>query len=267
MLQRLRRAFVDNVVLPRLIRTGWRRAAWTPLSDYYLQPSFGFDEEEDIKQAVRTVRDNAWQTLERLATLWLQVRYLDRCHIPGSFVECGTYKGGSVGMMALAHRKTSPTPARRLHLFDSFQGLPEPKAEIDGHAAVAFTNGRASGSLVTTDKCVGPLEENKRLLEQVIGYPPDLLTYHVGWFQDTLPREAPGLGEIALLRLDGDWYDSTRLPLEHLYDKVVKGGVVVIDDYGDFKGCRRAVDEFIGRRGEPILLNHIDAAARFWVKI
>jgi hypothetical protein len=254
------------VLLPKLIRAGWRRSDWSPTGDLYLQARFGYDEEDQIKQAVRVVRDHAWQSFERLATLWQQVRYLDRYHIPGSFVECGTYKGGSVGLMALAHRASSPSPARRLHLFDSFEGLPEPNAEIDGQAAVAFTNGRASGALVTTEKCVGPLEENKRLLEQVIGYPSELLTYHVGWFQDTLPRDAPGLGEIALLRLDGDWYDSTRLPLLHLYDKVVKGGVIVIDDYGHFEGCRRAVDEFIQSCGEPVLLGHIDYTARFWVK-
>jgi hypothetical protein len=266
MFGKLRRAIVDRVLLPRLVRAGWRRSEWSPTGELYLQPRFGYEEEDEIKQAVRVVRSHAWVSFEKLATLWQQVRHLDRYAIPGAFVECGVYKGGSVGMMALAHRQSCPTPHRELHLFDSFEGLPEPKAELDGEAAVAFSNGKGSGALKSTGKCVGTLDDNKRLLEDAIGYPTHLIRYHQGWFQDTIPCDAPGLGPIALLRLDGDWYESTKIALDHLYDKVVPGGFVIEDDYGFYEGSRRAVDEFLKARGRPVYLHHVDAAARYWIK-
>jgi hypothetical protein len=93
-----------------------------------------------------------------------------------------------------------------------------------------------------------------------------LIHYHVGWFQDTLPHDAQALGAIALLRLDADWYESTAVCLKYLYPKVAKHGVVIIDDYGHFEGCRRAVDEFLASQRAPILLNHIDYTGRYFVK-
>ena len=136
----------------------------------YLRAEFGIDEEAAIKAAVRRVRGNTMTSFERLATLWQQVRYLDRYGIAGAFVECGTWRGGSVGMMALAHLATEPTPRRPIHLFDSFEGLPEPTAK-DGAKAARYAGGRATGALDTIDACTAPLEDNRALLEGEIGYP------------------------------------------------------------------------------------------------
>jgi len=246
-------------------RRGWRPARATPLRDGYIDAAFGIDEEAAIKAAVRRVRANTMTSFERLASLWQQVRYLDRFGIEGSLVECGTWRGGAVGMMALAHLATEPTPSRSIHLFDSFEGLPEPTAD-DGAKAASYARGRTTGALDTIDACVAPLADNRALLEGAIGYPRDLLTYHQGWFQDTVPAAAPELGPIALLRLDGDWYESTVVCLDHLYALVPPGGIVVIDDYGHWEGCRKAVDEFLETSEEPILLSHIDYTGRYWVK-
>ena len=249
----------------RLGERGWRPSRATPLREPYLRSEFGFDDEAAIKDAVRRVRGNTMTSVERLATLWQQVRYLDRAGIQGSLVECGTWRGGSVGMMALAHLAGSPTPTRRIELFDSFEGLPQPTAK-DGAKAATYARGRVTGALDTIDACVAPLEENRSLLEGSIGYPGELTTYHRGWFQDTVPAAAPGLGPIALLRLDGDWYESTLICLDHLYDLVPAGGVVVIDDYGHWEGCRRAVDEYLAARDEHVLMQHLDYTGRAWVK-
>jgi len=81
-----------------------------------------------------------------------------------------------------------------------------------------------------------------------------------------VPIESKRMGPIALLRLDGDWYESTKICLDGLYNHVVPGGVVVIDDYGHWEGCRRAVDEFIAGSKHPIFLNHIDYTGRYWIK-
>lgn len=266
MLTEIRDRLWRTLIEPRLGARGYRPSKWVPLDDAQLRAKFGYDEEDEIKRAIQRVKDHTMTSFEQLASLWQQVRYADRYRLDGNFVECGVWRGGCVGMMALAHLRSSTPPARHLHLFDSFEGLPEPKAEADGKMAVEYAKDRAGGKLVSIGECVGTLEENRALLEQRLGYPRSLLHYHRGWFQHSVPERAPELGPIALLRLDGDWYESTKVCLEHLYPKVVKGGVVVIDDYGYWEGCRTAVDEFIQKQKDPILLSHVDFTCRYWIK-
>lgn len=254
-----------HLIVPAAVRGGLRNNQYIPLDHAHMQATFGYDEEPAIKAAVARIKTHTMTSFERLASLWQQVRYLDRYDIAGAFVECGVWRGGSTGLMALAHRASHPTATRELHLFDSFEGLPEPDAAVDDQGSIDYA-GAGDGKLRSVGKCVGTLDENRQLMEQMLAYPRNLLHYHEGWFQDTVPRDAPVLGPIALLRLDGDWYESTRICLDHLYDKVVRGGVVVIDDYGHYAGCKKAVDEFLQRRTEPILLSHIDYTGRYWVK-
>lgn len=258
---------IKGVITPTLVRRGWRGPRGTAPQGLPSDGSFGYDDEPQIRRAVQLVSLNTMSTFERLATLWQQVRYVDRYSIEGSLVECGVWKGGSSGMMALAHMAGRPQATRDMHLFDSFEGLPEPKSEKDGVEAVEYSGHRAGGALNSIQQCVGTLEENRKLMENQIHYPSALLHYHVGWFESTLPKVAPAISKIALLRLDGDWYESTRVCLEHLYSKVVDGGVVVVDDYGHWEGCRKAVDEFLQALPEPVLLNHIDYTGRSWVRL
>ncbi len=227
-------------------------------------PGLQYDDEESAREAIRIVEPFTMLSFQRLVTLWQQVRYLDKADIPGCLVECGTWKGGASGMMALAHRQSGP-PHRALHLFDSFQGLPEPDKQHDGEMAIRYASERASGALASIGKCVGPLEDNKRLLAEIIQYPSALTHYHVGWFQGTLHEAATSLGAIALLRIDGDWYESTKICLERLCPRVSPGGIVVIDDYGKWPGCRKAVDEFMNTLTRPVFLNHIDSAGRYFI--
>jgi hypothetical protein len=238
----------------------------TPLEPDHLLADFGYDEEAEIKAAVRRVKNATMVSFERLATLWQQVRYLDRCGVKGALVECGVWRGGCAGLMALAHTRGGAKPSREVHLFDSFQGLPRPDRSVDGERAVRLARGAADGARIPIESCVASREVARRLLVDTIGYPADLVKIHEGWFQDTLPDAGASIGPIALLRLDGDWYSSTRVCLEQLYGKVSQFGVVVVDDYGHYEGCRKAVDEFLAGLGRPILLNHIDYTGRFWVK-
>lgn len=227
-------------------------------------PILKYDDEGAAREAIRIVESFTMLSYQRLVTLWQQVRYVDRASIPGALVECGTWKGGASGMMALAHLQ-SGVPNRHLHLFDSFQGLPEPDQNNDGEMAIHYASHRASGALRTIGKCVGPLEDNKRLLADLVRYPSELTTYHVGWFQDTLQVAPASLNAIALLRIDGDWYESTKICLDRLFPRVSSGGIVVIDDYGKWPGCRKAVDEFMAGLPRPLFLNHIDAAGRYFI--
>jgi O-methyltransferase len=256
----------DRVARPLAARLGLRHARATPLDHLESVPLFGYDEEAEARADALTVRSHTMGSYERLVSLWQQVRYADRRDVPGALVECGVWKGGCVGMMALAHLRSQPTVPRRLHLFDSFEGLPEPDRAVDGALATDYSHHHDSGALKPIDQCVGPLDENRHLLEDIVGYPTDRISYHVGWFEETVARDAPAIGPIAVLRLDGDWYSSTRVCLENLYPLVSSGGVVVIDDYGQWEGCRKAVDEYLAKIGESPLLGHIDYTARYFVK-
>jgi len=227
-------------------------------------PRHNYDDEDAARRALEIVDDFTMTSYERMITLWQQVRYLDRARIPGALVECGTWRGGACGMMALAHI-ASGTPWREIHLFDSFEGLPEPDACKDTGLGSKYAQVRATGALKSIGIAVGSLEDNQHLMHELIGYPRELTFYHVGWFQDTVPIASKDIGQIALLRLDGDWYESTRICLEGLCIHVSSGGIIVIDDYGHFAGCRKAVDEFLNKMKRPLFLNHIDGTGRYLI--
>lgn len=177
--------------------------------------------------------------------------------LPGVLVECGVYKGGSAAMMAMA------APNKAIWLFDSFEGLPEPGLE-DGIAAKTYAGNRGTGALEPIDRCVGPLDEVQHLFFERLGIEPMRVQIRKGWFQDTLPAARHEVGPVCVLRLDGDWYQSTKVCLESLYDLVVPGGFVIIDDYGYWEGCRRAVDEFLASRALDVTLVPVDDSAVWW---
>lgn len=229
------------------------------------------DFDREALEKIQVVHQHTMLPYSRLYSLYDQAAYCEAAGIAGSFVECGTWKGGAVGLMALANLAYGKVP-RHLHLFDSFESIPEPDEAVDGAKAVNQARAAGAGTLgrlvplTNFYESPGALQSNRDLLENIIGYAPDYLHYHKGWFQDTLPRDAGEVGEIAILRLDGDWYASTRVCLEHLYHRVVSGGFVIIDDYGCYEGCKKAVDEFMDREGIRSYLHRIDNEGRYLIK-
>jgi O-methyltransferase len=140
---------------------------------------------------------------------------------------------------------------RELHLFDTFEGMPPPDERDRRH------DGRPAAQLLASAPRDGTLwaeatYEDVRAGMDETGYPRERIHLHRGLVEETIPEHAPDT--IALLRLDTDWYESTRHELAHLYDRVPSGGVVLFDDYGYWQGAREAVDEFLERRGERVLL-------------
>jgi hypothetical protein len=182
--------------------------------------------------------------------------------IAGDIVECGVWSGGALALFALRDMKF--TSSRRRYIgFDSFEGLPPPTPEDDAIYTIFNENSRKQGRLVSnrlrkTGVCVGDSADSVRQFFQRVHIPPDRSVFHVGWFQESLPKAAPSMGPLAVLRVDGDWYDSTKVSLEHLYSLVSPGGYVIIDDYGAFPGCKRAVDEFRESAGLTDQLNWVD---------
>lgn len=235
-----------------------------------------YDLGEEADKAIIKIRSHTMLPYGRLVTLYQQVVFCEKHSVPGSFVECGVWKGGAVGLMALANMKYGVS-RRHIHLFDSFQEICEPDESVDGEEAVkevrhklgnVSLEGRLEPLTGVYDSIGGPgtLKENQELLEKTVGYESKFLHYHVGWFQDTLPIVSPDIDSIAILRLDGDWYSSTKVCLEYLYAKVVSGGFVIIDDYGAYEGCKKAVDEFIEINNIKVYLNQVDNCCRYWIK-
>jgi len=225
----------------------------------------GYDLEDAACEAIPQVIGATQLSYERLVTLYQQVAYLERNRLPGALVECGVWRGGAAAMMALANLAEG-SERRMLHLFDSFQGMPEPDLANDGEEALRWAGRRGDGSLASTGVNVASPDDVNSLIIDRIGYPASSVVIHTGWFQDTLPVARPQIGPIALLRVDGDWYESTLVALEYLFDLVIPRGIVVIDDYGAFEGCRRATDEFLARRAPDAYLHHIDYTGRYFIK-
>lgn len=182
----------------------------------------------------------------RLRSLHRAVRSVVRRGVAGDLVECGAARGGSALLLALTAARLGQR--RRTWVFDTFAGLPQPTlADPDYDEARRYVG-----------TCRGELAELEALFaaagvrEQVV--------FVKGLFQDTLPVSP--VGTIAVLHLDGDWYDSVRVCLDHLYARVAPGGVIQIDDYGHWAGARKAVDEFFERRGFRPRLRYVDYTGR-----
>ncbi|QDU99044.1 TylF/MycF/NovP-related O-methyltransferase [Lignipirellula cremea] len=162
--------------------------------------------------------------------------------IPGSFVECGVARGGCAALIGKV-AKADPLP-RHCWFFDSYEGLPVPD-END------FVDGRTGDHIrpLPPGSCLGTYEQVSALLFNEMNLSRDEVSLVKGWFQDTLPVTSAQVGTIALLRVDGDWYDSTMCVLENLYEQVSPGGHIIIDDYYSCYGARKATDEFRQKHG------------------
>lgn len=213
---------------------------------------------------LQAVRPYTLTSPERIYALVQAVRHIVRHEIPGDMVECGVWKGGSMMAVALTLRELGRTD-RDLRLFDTFEGMPQP-TDLD----VAFDGEKAAGEFSRTKLsedsslwCNAPMEGVAAVLAST-GYPESRVHLVKGKVEDTIPANAPD--RIALLRLDTDWYESTRHEMEHLFPRLVPGGVIIIDDYGHWQGARRAVDEYLAEHGVRLLLNRVDYTARIGVK-
>ena len=204
--------------------------------------------------------------IERVAALREAVQYIVKHRIPGDIAECGVWKGGS--MMAIAKTLMERNSTERsLYLFDTFEGMPPPKyvdKDIYGRDAAQIMEQNRDRKDDDVVWAVGPLDVVKTAMAQT-GYDPSRIQYVKGKVEDTIPKQAPN--QIALLRLDTDWYESTYHELVHLFPRLSVGGVLIIDDYGHWQGARRAVDQYLGENRLKLLLNRIDYTARVAVKI
>jgi len=230
-----------------------------------LETDFPADFSQEEQADILAVRPFTMTSVERLVSLSRAVDHINTHHIAGDIVECGVWKGGSMLLVARKLARLNDT-TRQLFLFDTFEGMSEPTKE-DVSAVNQTTAGDLLDAVGRTDGdnvwCYSPLEEVKANLQKT-DYPFGQIHFIKGKVEDTLPE--PSIGKIALLRLDTDWYESTKHELETLYDKLVPGGVLIIDDYGHWSGSRKAVDEFIAARKLSLFLHRIDYTGRLAIK-
>jgi O-methyltransferase len=171
-------------------------------------------------------------TNKNLITLYELVRQMNQCGLPGDIVECGVWNGGSAAIMGLSN-KLHPLKEgnRHMWLFDSFEGVPRATDKDGTLERARHFEGWNKGNIT---RVRGIFKKLNISLENIKIVP--------GWFNVTLPRAE--VKEIAILHIDADWYESVKLVLDVLYNRVVPGGFIILNDYNTWKGCNLAVEEF-----------------------
>lgn len=203
-------------------------------------------------------------SMERMYCLYAAIRYATQTRVPGDVVECGVWRGGS-SMLAALVLVDENTRNRKLYLYDTFAGMVEP-ATID-RTTLGMDARKIWRDMARTDGgsdwCFADLAEVRKNMAST-KYPLNLIEFVEGRVEDTIPSTVPD--EISVLRLDTDWYDSTLHELQHLYPRLAKGGVLILDDYGCWEGAKKATDEYFASLGKPPFLARIDSSGRIAIK-
>ena len=206
----------------------------------------------------------------RLESLLAATSYITRSGIEGAIVECGVWRGGSM-MASILRLRELGVDDRDVYLYDTFEGMTEPRPEdVSDYSEPAQQTWNEAQQ--RDERPWGDLFDAETFNERSVGerlratgYPAQRIHLVKGPVEQTLPATIPA--RIAILRLDTDWYESTQHELLHLYPRLVSGGVLIIDDYGHWKGCRKAVDEYFAQAGaRPPLLHRVDYTCRQGIK-
>ncbi|HVU34451.1 MAG TPA: TylF/MycF/NovP-related O-methyltransferase [Opitutaceae bacterium] len=250
--------------MKQLIRQGFRRFGFD-LVRFPPSPPDEMAAVRDLPPAdlalLTRVRPFTMTSVERMAALLDAVAYVSRSKIPGDIAECGVWRGGSMMLIALALLARGDT-SRSLYLYDTFDGMPPPTSRDANFAGEPARGLLEREPQRTGIWCYASREDVQANLWST-GYPREKIHFIKGKVEDTIPTSAPG--QLALLRLDTDWYESTRHELTHLYPLLPEGGVLVIDDYGHWQGARKAVDEYF-ERDPGAYLQRVDYTGRLLVK-
>jgi len=221
------------------------------------------DISEEERRIIDLSRPFSLTSYEAMVSLIRAVRYIVKNRIPGDMAECGVWRGGSMMIVAatlLAEGDTS----RHLYLYDTFEGMSDP-TELDK----SYEGVLASELLEQTPKnnsiwCYADINDVKaNLLSR--GYPEEKIHFIKGKVEETIPCILPSA--LSLLRLDTDWYESTKHELIYLFPLLKPKGILIIDDYGHWQGSKVATDEYFESRNICIYLSRTDYTSRIAVKI
>ena len=216
-------------------------------------------------ELITSLRPYTMTSAERLWSLLNAVTYIVNEQLPGGFAECGVWRGGSVMAMALQLRSLGVTD-RQIWLYDTFAGMTAPTSEDveagSGESAASMMERTelGDGNNVWAHATRPDVEANLA----TTGYPAGRFSLIEGDVTQTLLHAAPE--QLSLLRLDTDWYESTKIGLEVLYPRLVVGGVCILDDYGHWQGARKAVDDYFAEAGHRPFMHPIDYSGRVFIK-
>lgn len=238
----------------RELRKGLRKAfGWAAP-----EPEQNRDFSDRTKALIARVRPYTMTSNARIHAIERAVDHVVRANVAGDFVECGVWRGGSA-MAAATLLKDAGETSRRLWLYDTYAGMPKPRDEDvswEGVPAIGrWSRESADGRDDGSNWLQVDIEDVRRNLEST-GFPADNITLIKGLVQDTVPKNT--VEKIAILRLDTDFYESTKVELEWFWPKLTQGGFLIIDDYGRWLGQRQAVDEFFASLDHPYFLARID---------
>ncbi len=207
----------------------------------------------------KKVKDYTLVPIERCYSLYQTVNYIVKNNIEGDLVECGVWKGGSSMLMAYSLLEAGISN-RKIYLYDTFEGMTQP-GEMDGQDEKdQWERGKVTDTL--NNMCYSPIEEVKANMNKT-GYSIENIILVKGKVEETLPGAMPA--KISLLRLDTDWYESTKHELIHLYPLLERHGVLIVDDYGAWQGARKATDEYFSSIPNTFL-GRIDYTGRIVIK-
>ena len=211
--------------------------------------------DSEARATMHAVKPRTMTSYARIFALVVATRYVVDQHVAGDVVECGVWWAEHAGRRAhVAERGvatascTCSTPSR---------GCRRRPRRTGASRARRRASCSQAGPRTENIWAIAGLDDVRAGMAET-DYPTDRVHYHPGLVQDTIPGDAPE--RIALLRLDTDWYASTLHELDHLYDRLVPGGVLIIDDYDYWEGSRQATDEFLAASGARLLLVPIDTA-------
>jgi O-methyltransferase len=250
---------MKNIIKRLVHRTGFDIVRYRPRHE----PPTLVDLTVPELKIVQTVKPYTLTSDERIAALLNAVRYVAEHKIPGAMAECGVWRGGSMMAVALTllHHGDS---SRQLYLYDTFEGMSEPTERdqsFDGQSAHSQLERVPMGTGVW---CRSPIEDVRTNILST-GYPEKNVHLIQGKVEQTLPSKSPE--RLALLRLDTDWYESTKHELIHLFPLLDPRGLLIIDDYGHWQGARQAVDEYFTEHKLNVYLHRVDYTCRIGVQV
>ncbi|MBD2209280.1 class I SAM-dependent methyltransferase [Nostoc linckia FACHB-104] len=207
-------------------------------------------QDAEFQELYKLIQPYTMLSEARLYSLFTIIKRICIENIPGNFVECGVAAGGSLALVAAVIKRYTKQ-ARWVYGFDSFNGMPAPTEQDKSNGIPAEQTGWGTGT------CAAPEASVKEICMRLgVG---DIVQLVKGYFEETLPKMRDGVGMIALLHMDGDWYESTRTIINNLYDRISNNGFVQVDDYGFWEGCRQALHEFEANHQLKFELHQIDS--------
>lgn len=230
--------------------------------NYWTKHVYPDDLDEDFKDIFYECNPYTELSVQRAYATYQAAKYVIESGIEGDFVEGGIYRGGSMMIVLKTLLKLGVTD-RKVYLYDTYTGMPEPSK----HDVKPHYNLHDKWSILQEEDhnewCYCSLEDVKKNIYST-GYPKENLIFIKGMVEDTIPKTVPG--KIAFLRLDMDFYSPTNHSLIHLFPLLAEKGVFLLDDYGSWKGCRKAVDDYFKNNNVKMLLNRTDISGRMGIK-